>query len=181
MVSKYFTKGSVFLELRKKMLLLIAIVSTPLIAFSVFAPRFLFRDIRVSYELGQTLLNNVSLDVSLEDTKIIDSLGHWANMYVKLELLTEEFERLKRNFIKTGGAAYNKDFPHDPKYFESHLSIMKNVKKMYGYKSMSIDNYNELFILMSVRGKLIPFATTSEIYYVLIKENSGNCYLYICA
>ena len=136
-----------------------------LIIFAVFAPRFLFRGSRISHELHRIIDASVQMNFFSEDFTIVDYRGQWAHMYSKLKVPSEWYDPLMHSFLS---------------FKEStSLSTVSNIKRMYGYQSMNLENYEECFVAAVVYGRW--FTTISgETNYALVKENDGNCYLYIC-
>jgi len=170
--------------------LIILIVLAALVIAIMLSPRFLFQQARITRELSLTI-ESIPLDISWEGVKTIDYRGRWSSMYAKLELSTEKYEQVKQRFLQFAGSDTSKDFAdevlsedskylYNPTRFGTMLSVMNNVKDMGGYSSMKLDEYEELIIMDTTYGKMVFFAGTSGARtYVLVKENGGNCYLYI--
>ena len=167
---------------KRKKLLLWAIIPSALFVFFVFTPR-----VRVSHELSRIIEAGLRLDISSKDVKIIDYHGRWSGMYAKLELSMDKYDQVKQRFLLNAGTASNKDFEdeiiseeskyrYDFKYFSSQLSFMNSVKHSGGFQSMNLDDYEEMLIMGTLYG---AWFTTGGTEYVLVKENSGNCYLYV--
>ena len=177
---------------KRKKALKWVVIPIPILLFVVFAPRFFFVQTRITNELNQKLFDDVWLGPSpLESLEIVDYRGRWFSVYVKLKLSKEEYNRLKQKFFQSGGATSSKDFTkeivgdtgrylYNPNRFFSELSVINNVKRRYKTQSMDLDDYEELIILISAHDGWIPFITHGG-YYVLEKENGGNCFLYIYA
>jgi len=177
-------------NIKKEKILLLEIISVPLIICAAFTPRFLFREVRISSELEQMVRSSgVRFETPLEYAKIVDYFGRWSHMYAKLDLPINEYIRLKQGFLQSQLTVTNKDFSeeilseesqyrYDSRDFSSELSVMKNIKHMYRYHSMNLNEYEELFIVYRLYGE---WFTTGENRYVLAKENDGAYYLYICA
>jgi len=144
----------------------------------------------ISHELNITI-EAIPLEISWDGVRIADFRGRWDNMYAKLELSKDKYEQVKQRFLLFSGSETNKDFSdeilseesrysYNPSIFHSMLSAVKNTKKIADYYSMNIDEFEELIIMETTYGKMgfLTGATGSR-HYVLVKERSGECYLYI--
>ena len=181
------------LQEKRELLLMTAAALAVLVVFAVFAPRFLFREIRISNELDRLnhlLVTNVSDRISIGDSKIADYHGRWSYMYAKLELSAKDYEQIKQMLLKSSNTETNKDFSddilrepskynYDPKSFTYLLRVMDNTKKRHGLASMNLNiNAEEILIYERVYGKWFSSGST---IYALIKENESKHYLYIYA
>ena len=171
----------------KKNKLVLVIIPTLLIVIGVLAPRFMFRQTRISHELSRRVDFNIHLDISSKDVEIVDFRGRWSSMYAKLELSEELYDLVKQRFLIDAGTTSDKDYTkevineqfsyrYSAEFFLSSLSSLNRAKRNGGLQSMNLDGYKELFIVEAMYGK---WFTTGGTSYVLVKENNGNCFLYL--
>ena len=148
----------------KKKKALLVVIPTSLVIFTVFSPWFLMRENRILNEVKRVTDVSMQMDNFINDVEIIDYRGRWFNMYTKLELSVEKYNQLKQIFVSRSES--------------SSFSTITNIKRMRGYHSMNLDDYEERFVAEDVYGE---WFSTGETHYALVKEKSGNRYLYICA
>ena len=179
--------------MKKKKLTLITIISLPVIftVITVIAVRPTFLKNRLSDELNEIIENGVRLDLLLENTEIVEYRKAQSSIYTKLKLPIDEYDYLKQRLLLIGGTASDKDYSdevhnEESRYcynsdcFLSLLSVINNLMHRREVSTLNLDAYEELLItsrLLSVYSGFMS-GTTGEAYYVLVKENSGNCYLY---
>ena len=177
------------LTLGKLSIIIVSLAAVVVLA--VFAPRFLFRQARISHELSRAIAYGESLEIALSDTRIIDYWGRWENIYVKLELPPETYEQAKQRFLLFSSTASDKDYTEEiqsgasqyeysEREFDFLLRMVVNSKKRNERHSMNLDEYQELMIMEHLYGTIWRgMMTTGATVYLLVKENSGAHYLYI--
>ena len=171
-----------------KKYLLIGLILTPLVVLSAL---LVFRQTRSAEMRDRVVVAGVRLGVSLSEDVILDYSVHSSMLYAKLALTEERYLELRHRFISDPGTAASEGITVqnaseqpsnllDREYFDSALSRLSRTKLRYELHSMCLNDYEELFFLSTVYAIQTFFSgTTGSMYYALIKENSGNCYLYV--
>ena len=121
------------------------------IVFTAFAPRFLFRKIRIQRELDRILQHDM---LYLNDLTVADYRGRWNRIFAKLELSKNQYERLKPVFL--------------------HLEYESFAPRGF---TGDVEEHSVTSALYPVRSGL--GWTTGETFYTLVKERSGSYYIYI--
>ena len=180
----FITEFGVIYMTKRKIIITTAIL---LCVFTLFAPRFLFREARISDAIDMMMRGtNRELDVSLNDM-IVDYRGRWGNMYAKFELTAEGYEVLKNEFLMSGATVSNNDFAdevlyeysryqYDPAGFSTTLSYINSAIRMRNLNTMSLEDIEELLIQEHFYGR---WFTGAVAIYAIVKETSGNFYMYI--
>jgi len=177
------------MQVRKKLLLKIVILSL-LIGIAALTSHFLYRNVRIQGALNDIIEEGVSLELSTEDVNVVDYRSRTGSTYIKFELTPEIYDYIKHKLLLLSGTETNTDFTADlvseesgyrfnSDRFLSELSIIKNIKSMGKYHSMNIDEYKELLTMDTTYAKdTFLGGTTGSRRYILVKEDSGNHYLY---
>ena len=173
--------------IKKKRLLICLLISMLIIALVVFAPRFLYRQARISYELTQRVDFKLDIDVYSNTVRIVDFRGRWLSMYAKVYIPPEMYDQIKEEFIKCVRVTPNNtcdeeldessdNYFYDGESLLSKLSRVNRMRQQSGLQSMNLNDYEVLFIAEAMYG---AWFTTGGTIYILVKETSNDIYLYI--